>query len=203
MVPGARRGRYRKQRLDGNLFFIYMKINPSKLVTANNQRKTASLFVETQRYELLADAAEYPVYSFLRDKDYTDEKGVKILSARKIYLECNDPSEYRVAMELVGSLEHWKMIAESQLCKMYVNDLREELRLRMVMEQIEVMKELAASPGKSQLQAAKFLYDELGGLGRKKAGRPVKARMPEPSNEKEVKEDFIRLGLSRLARAQA
>ena len=81
-----------------------------------------ALFVEN--IESLTE--DYPgAYTLKEDDNY--EKNVR--SARKIYLEQEDVTEYKAAIALLGSWRHWKRLCECSWFQSHLKEWREELEV--------------------------------------------------------------------------
>lgn len=143
----------------------------------------------------------------LREKDLTfavftvkDEdievKGKKLISIRKAFLSCTDPTEYEFAMKYTGGWEHWKVLQDSPTLKDLIASLREEFEVKMRAEAIKQIITFAKTD--KGYQAAKFLAD---------CGWKVRAAGAPSKEEKEgfkknviaanklIEDDAERLGL--------
>lgn len=131
--------------------------------------RTRSLFWETNAVHL---RDEYPPIYTLKDEDYLEYK-----SARKIYLEQRDPTEYRAAMAIVGSWAHWKHMLEN--CKWFVEKLdewRDELEVLLRSEGVEGIVADSQSSSRSAVTSSKWLADK-GWEKNDQRGRPSKAKV--------------------------
>lgn len=152
--------------------------------------RTQSLFWESRhpRYT--------PVFTL---KKYEHEGCVSMYQK---YMEIADPTEYQVALRLLGSWEHWKKLTERPWFLEQVSEWREELKARMASERYEEMKDAATNgAGTPQgLQATKWLHDVYGEKTKSKRGRPSKAekeatKKQEIEEERSLQEDAKLIGL--------
>lgn len=88
-----------------------------------------------------------------------DYKPSKYPSFKRMYIEIGDPSEYRMAMELLGSWEHWTRLADSPWFKPYLQECREELNAKIRSVSIAKITEdgKGAFSEATRLAANKFL----------------------------------------------
>lgn len=125
---------------------------------------TASLFYE-KSYN---DTA---IYSMKTE----DSNGLP--SFRRRYMEIADPTEYRVASELVGGWEHWQVLNSSQWFSDFIKPLREELHAKLMSDILIAAYKLGSSAEKGSVAAAKFFKESIEPVrGR---GRPSKAEVQE------------------------
>jgi hypothetical protein len=113
---------------------------------------TRALFVET----IHTTSPYTPTYT-LGEWDMTGYP-----SARKIYLESNDPTEYTAAFSLLGSLEHWQHLCGTTWFAPIVEQWRDEMAVKLRSEATKKVIELTnAYESSSVLAAAKKLLDVL------------------------------------------
>lgn len=155
-----------------------------------------SLFVE-----LIATHLDREVYRplwTLSDRDRVID-GVRYKSLQRLYLECNDPTEYKFANKYFGSWEHWQRIASNKDVTEYVNLWRTELKAKIESEAFEAARRIAAEgEGAVALQAAKWLHAAVQPKATK--GRPAKKDIEQAAKKlvqetKESKEDQARIGI--------
>jgi len=115
---------------------------------------------------------------------------------RNLYLSENDPTEYKFAIKILGSWDHWQKMTESPSLSLYINKWREELEIKIKSDAIRDIVEF--SKADKGFQAAKWLAD--GEWNKRKAGRPTKAEVER--NERirtgirdEIDEDEKRVSL--------
>ena len=94
---------------------------------------------------------------------------------KTVYMECRDPTEYKVAMALFADWAHWKEFRNHQVYKNIVDEWKAELEIMLKSEMIEEAMNLAKSPG--GFAAAKWLHDKGFEGELPKRGRP--ANKPE------------------------
>jgi len=156
---------------------------------------TASLFMETNK-----DESRYPSIFTLSDEDRDGR-----ISAKRIYMDANDPTEFLAAKHIFGSFDCWTNLCNSPFFKPHLSRWRSELRVRIRSRSVGIIEE-AAITGKipaSQLAAAKWLATQEWEGNRPKPrqgpGRPRKVSDPESdlkealSEISEDEEDLRRL----------
>lgn len=127
---------------------------------------TCALFNETTNCDS-PYAASYTLNEF--DKD-------GLPSARRIYLELNDPTEYTPAMSLLGSWEHWQHLCGLPWFAPIVNAWRDELRTKLMSEATKKVIELSGSyESSSSLAASKKLIEIVEARTKRALGRAVEA----------------------------
>lgn len=152
---------------------------------AQGRFRTLSLFYESKH-------PSYP--SYFTTKKY-DHKGH--VSLYKLYMEISDPTEYRVAMEVFNSWDHWKALCSSEWFTGLVSQWREELKVKIESERYQEMRALAKSGSPQAATASRWLAERY---GEKKRGRPSKAevegRLSQETREtKAILEDAANIGL--------
>lgn len=50
---------------------------------------------------------------------------------RQLYLDCMDPTEYRFALETLGSWKHWLILSKQRFLKKWLREVRQELRVKI------------------------------------------------------------------------
>ena len=150
---------------------------------------TQSLFFETSQYDQLGKA----VYTFNDDeRTYKDKT---YICFKDLYLSCEDPTEYEVATKYLGGWKHWLRLCANKMIMAYIQELRDELEVRLRSKGIKAMVETAVS-GQNPTTAAKWLADRS--WEKRKAGAPSndeKARAAKIDKRLEVQiaEDLERL----------
>lgn len=122
---------------------------------------TKKLFLETCQGDL--DRVLYT----LREDDVT-YRDITYPSIQRIFVELEDPTEYRIAKEYFGSWKHWIILSEGIL-KTRVEEWRDEVEVRLRSVGLRQIRVLAKGGCKS---SAKILLDK--GWDRRKAGAPSK-----------------------------
>ena len=97
--------------------------------------------------------------------------------ARKLFVECNDPTGYQFATTHLGGYDHWLALKESPALMHYILAWEEELEVKLRSEALVSI--LTMSKTDKGYQAAKFLVD--GGWKPKTSGRPTKALIKKES----------------------
>lgn len=127
----------------------------------------------------------------------------KIPSLRRLYLEANDPTESRFALEVIKSTFHWKHLCGVEWFKPYLDEWRITLAEKLRAVGIDAIVRIAeGSDPKLGLQAGKWLADG-GHTQRRGKGRPSERAVQvevqrEAAIEKIFEDDAKRLGLEVL-----
>lgn len=143
-----------------------------------------------------------PVYCLERE-DHTvmSVKGYRlhILSARKIYLEARDPTEYEAAKRLVGSWDTWQSMVEAYWFKPHLERWRRELAIMLESEALQTLSMAARQTDAKGVNAAKFFANKEYEKDGKKSVKEVKKMQEAEQAEKvaldETDEDLKRLGI--------
>jgi hypothetical protein len=125
---------------------------------------TQSLFLEIN----YTDMAVYT----LKDDDH-ELNGKQYPSLKKLYLECEDPTEYVFATTYLIGWKHWLRLCENKAIRKHIDEWREELEIKLRSRGVHEVIKAATRPG--GLQAAKWLADR--GWASRPAGRPSKAEV--------------------------
>lgn len=121
---------------------------------------TQSLFIEHQ-YD-----PTFAVYTIGgEDREY---KGVKYPSLKRLYLEAEDPHEWKFATDNLHDWEHWKRLQQNKWVMEHIEMWREELQVKLASIGVQAVLDLAQD---GNFQAAKFAADRQWD---KKRGRPSK-----------------------------
>lgn len=136
---------------------------------------TQSLF-----FELAIAEKQYAVYT-LKDADH-EVDGVVYPSLRRLYLECNDPTEYVFATKYLWGWDHWQRLLGNKPIMDEVLKWRDELEVKL---RAEAVKSIIDMSGDS-FAAAKWAAD---GHWNVKQGRPTKA---EARREREIRERAVK-----------
>lgn len=141
----------------------------------------------------------YPAYFTLRERDYTDQDGNLYVSLRRIYLESEDPTEYRFAQRAFGSWRHWTRIRNLQWFRPHLKEWREELDARLRSAGVQALSALARGE-KPEINAAAARYLADGNYLPKagKRGRPSREevqgeRKRIAASDQELEDDFERI----------
>ncbi len=167
---------------------------PEDFKDGNGRWRTRSLFLETND-----DEGKFPSVFTL---GLSDKEGR--VSMRAIYLEANDPTEYRAAKLIFGSFDCWEKLTKSPFFVPHLEKWRVELQRHIKSEAVHVITNVSygATTGNAQLSAAKWLASQSWVGPELKApsrGRPTKEHDPAEAlkiglqNAEEDEKDFKRI----------
>ena len=140
-----------------------MNIDKSRLVDTMGRPLTQSLFLEC------GYNTQYAIFTFNdNDKIYN---GATYPSLKKLYLACEDPTEYKFAKTHLLGWNHWKRLNENVMLRKHFDEWREELEILLRSDAIKAIIDMGAEG--SNYQAMKFIADR--GWDKRGAGRPSKA----------------------------
>jgi hypothetical protein len=168
-----------------------------QLKDSQGRFRTQSLFWE-HRHE------SYPAH-FTTKRHAIERDGKKYISLYEKYMEIADPTEYQVAIRLLGSWDHWQALLGSKWFQELVTEWRNELRVKMesqrYFEMIEVIDN-ASTPGQEakKVQATKWLAERYTPQEQKIRGRPSKAEKKAHLNHlqrdaEDLAADAARIGI--------
>jgi len=154
----------------------------SDYTDARGRYRTKSLFEETILQQQ-RDAGIVPMYTFE--------------SLRRLYMETNDPTEYKFAQAFVGSWRHFEYMCSLKWFKEIIEELRMELEISLKSQAITSMILVSNTEGAKGITASKWLADKG---WEKKRGRPSREeiqreRKIHASVSADVEEDAKRMGL--------
>ena len=160
------------------------------LVDHVGAHRTQSLFLETNNTPGL------PIMT-LKELDW-EYKGRILPSLRRLYMEANDPTEYTIAHEVFGSWKQWKRLCKNKIIGEYIQELRDELEVRLRSDAIKAMVDTATLEGAKGTTAAKYIAER--GWNKRKAGAPSKEEKNrelkiQDGISDEIQEDMARLEL--------
>ena len=115
----------------------------------------------------------------LKDSDHV-YGGRTYPSIKRLYLECEDPTEYEFATQYLYSWKHWQRLCENKTIRKYIDEWREELEYKL---RSRAIKQAIKLGEEGTFQAAKWVADR--GWATRGAGRPSKA---EVEQEKRIQE---------------
>lgn len=142
-----------------------MNIDKKLLVDTMGRPLTQSLFLECG-YNV-----QYAVFTF-NDEDKT-YNGKIYPSLKKLFLECEDPTEYKFARKYLLGWNHWKRLNENKMLKDEFEQWREELEIAIRADAVMSIRDMTAEG--TNFQAAKWLADR--GWDKRGAGRPSKSEL--------------------------
>jgi hypothetical protein len=122
----------------------------------------------------------------LNDEDKT-YKGKVYPSLKRLYLETNDPTEYKLATEHLGGWSHWKRLRGNSAIAEHIEVWKDELNVKLTAKGVQLAIEIATDGG--TFQAAKWLADT--GWEKRIAGRPSKDEVEgELKKQAQESDDF-------------
>lgn len=131
-------------------------------------------------------------------KDHDHEGYVSLY---RLYMECDDPTEYLFATQHLGGWAHWERLCECDFFKPYVARWRKELELRFRANALRNIHALANSPSaRDKLSANKILLDGKWGKDEAKGrGRPSKQEIKNEATrmaelDRQLSDDLERIG---------
>jgi hypothetical protein len=145
--------------------------------------------------------SEYPNPKY--PAHFTLKKGgrVGVVNMYEKYMDIGDPTEYEVAIQLLGSWDHWSALCRTKWFMAHLTGWRKELKVCLESRRYHEMVSALFDP-KSQIQATKWLADRYGGDAKvvSKRGRPSKtekeAYLKQAKQESDDShDDAKRLGL--------
>lgn len=149
-------------------------MDKSKLIDTMGRPLTQSLFLE------IGYNTQYAIFT-LNDED-KEYDGKTYPSLKKLYLESEDPTEYRFAKKYLLGWKHWRRLNDNAILRVHFDEWREELEVAMRSEAVLSIVDMTTSE-QGNFQAAKWLADR--GWDKRGAGRPSKAEL---EREKRISE---------------
>jgi hypothetical protein len=155
----------------------------------------------TGRYRLQSLFVEHknPKYSAPYTLKPYDHRGA--MSMYRKYMEIGDPTEYRIALGLLGSWAHWEALTQCTWFKPLVAKWRAELKIKFESDRYQEMLDTAEKNKGTPIgvQASKWLAERYNKEPTKR-GRPSKAEKAKVlKQDKEeaalLQEEIERLGL--------
>lgn len=162
-----------------------------KSIFRNEQgvRKTMSLFYEK------VNADKTSVVYTLKDRDHMGYE-----SLYRLYMECDDPTEYLFAVTYLEGWDHWEILQSAPWFKPYIARWRRELEIKHKALALKRIKDLASDPAsKDHAQANKFLVNYgWKDVQTNRRGRPSKDEISKAAKElanqsKETEEELARI----------
>ncbi len=158
----------------------------------NNNRYLKQLFFETT----LADKSN--VLYTLKDWDH-EVDGKVYPSFYRLYMEIDDPTEWRVSQELVDGWDHWEILCNCNWFKPHVDRWRREVELRFKSDALAKIRSEAKTASREALMANKYLLEKgwepktPSGRGRPTKEDIDKAAKDIATNNTRLEQDFLRL----------
>ena len=154
----------------------------NKFKNSNGQHLLLALFFETS-----VDTDRPNVLYSLKDYDNND-----LPSLHRLYLECNDPTEYSFAKKYFDGWTHWKKLIACNWFKPYLEAMREELEIKMKAEALNNIRYKAGENGKDGLAANKYILEKGYVDKDDKRGRPNKETIKREADKLfKDKEDIL------------
>jgi hypothetical protein len=142
-----------------------MKIDKSLLLDTMGRPLTQGLFLE------IGYDTRYAIFTFNDDdKEYEDKT---YYSLKKLFLSCDDPTEYEFANKFLLGWRHWQRMNENIVLRKEFDVWREEFEVKLRSDAIRSIIDMTAEG--ANFQAAKWLADK--GWDKRAAGRPSKAEI--------------------------
>jgi len=162
----------------------------SKFKDKQGRWRTASLFYESYMIKELPDYS--PMYT-LKDTEYQGLPSIK-----EAYLMYKDPTGYKVAKELLGGWEHWKVLTGLKWFNAHLKAWEEELEVSLKYEGIQKLLELSRGDKAIAKDAAKFIVNKEWEV---KRGRPTKEDIEKQNRissnvNNQIESDFKLLNLN-------
>lgn len=142
-----------------------MEIDKTKLKDTMGRPLTQGLFLE------MAYDTRFAIFTFNDDDKEYD--GDTYISLKKLYLSCDDPTEYQFAKKYLLGWKHWQRLNDNRALKEHFDEWREEMEIKVRSEAILAIQDMTAEG--ANFQAAKWLADR--GWDKRAAGRPSKAEL--------------------------
>lgn len=122
-------------------------------------------------------------------------------SLYKLYMEANDPTEWKVATTYFDGWDHWEILCGLAWFKPYVTKWRRDLELRMKSQALARIQAEAKTNSRDSLSASKYLLEKGWEKEAPKRGRPTKDDIKKAANEmvnsqSQLLSDFERLGIN-------
>lgn len=154
-----------------------MSINKSKLKDTMGRPLTQGLFIDFNYDD------KYAVYTL--DEEDKKYKGVVYPSLKKLYLECEDPTEYQFAKKHLLGWRHWKRLKENKALSKHFDEWGEELEIYLRSQGMRSIIDMS----EDNYQAAKFLAEK--GWDKRGAGRPAKGDADREARINDGMQDFL------------
>lgn len=147
------------------------------LVGANGIKLTKGLF-----REFGADCGPYTMYNKNKTID-----GTTLISAYQVYMD--SVNEYEAAMRLVGDMEHWRKLCETEWFLngifqgqiQITNGLRHWREDHSMKREAEALRALEAARDDGNVQAAKYLHEMVAKVSKERKKPEVKEVSKEDS----------------------
>lgn len=143
-------------------------------------------------YEV-SETPEHVLYT-LKEEDHDTPLG-KLPSLKRLYLLCQDPTEYEFATKHLGGWSHWKKIQDCNWFLPHLLAWREEFAVREKAKALSGMMEKADG---GNVVALRYVLDNDFHTKDSGVGRPTKEKIRNEANKlfrnnKDLDEDFDRI----------
>lgn len=133
----------------------------AQMIDSMGKFRTQSLFLELG----YKDEAVFTLKDF--DHEHNDETYV---SLKRLYLECEDPTEYQFAQAHLMGWKHWQRMCENKILRKHIDEWRDELEVKL---RSQAVLDVISQARAGTFQAAKWVADR--GWAQRGAGRPSNA----------------------------
>lgn len=144
------------------------------------------LFYETTR----ADKSSV-VYT-LKDEDHAGYPSLK-----RLYLETNDPTEYKFARNYLHNWEHWQRLTACNWFKEYLTSWRNELLTKLQSSILSKIQLIASSGSKEAFAANRYLLEAL---GKPTGAFKLKGRYPTSAQEEKLTQQALQVDIAEDAK---
>jgi hypothetical protein len=157
-----------------------------------NVRYTKGLFFEMT----LPESRSSAMYT-LKDWDH-EVDGKTYKSLYRLYMEMNDPTEWKFATNCLDGWGHWELLCECNWFRPLVERWRKELELRMKSQALSRIMSEAKTGSREAFTANKYLLEKGWEPKDAKRGRPSKEEIRREAKaaldiNSRIDEDFNRL----------
>jgi hypothetical protein len=155
-------------------------------------------------YETAFHTKEKAIFT-LQDEDRVID-GHTYISLYKLYMECEDLTEYDFASKYMESWKQWDRITKTNWFEPYISRWRTELELKIKARALKSIVETASKEGKSSFEAQKYLLakgyiDKTTEPNRR--GRPSKLEVERKLKEEAFLDADIQADLERISQNDA
>lgn len=162
----------------------------AKFKDTQGRYRTQSLFIETPH-------PEFPAFFTLKKLDKT-KNGIRYTSMYRLYMEIADPTEYQVALRLLGSWNHWEALQKAEWFRTHLQQWRAELKVRMESDRYFEMLDHGKAKGAQGIQATKWLAERYGSGETPKRGRPSDQEVTNERKRLAAVEDDLAADATRI-----
>ena len=162
---GEEKGKSEDEQIKQHISLLRRRMRDSR-----GRVRTKSLF----REESYGSKGKYQAYFTLNDESYDN-----YINVREKYLAIGDPTEYRVAIALLGSWKHWQHLRALPWFEERRIQWARELEVKLTSDQIHRMRNFAQNKDSTGYQATKWLAEQPWISKAQKRGRPSEAEKKE------------------------